>query len=105
MIISILGISGRERETKEAVSMPYDCKVLEKTNGSFCNSTDVLLSNYDDDFYFICTQFAINFQKELVDFRDRKHQFIVATASSALCIWCIYICTCHNWCTCCLPFC
>lgn len=76
MIISILGMAGKDWKTQEALSIYYDCTVLEKKSGTFCNSIDVLLSTYDDEFYFIGTRAAIEFQKELLDFRDRVCHFV-----------------------------
>jgi len=69
MIISILGTAGRDYETKEPKTSYYDCDILEKSNGNFYNATDMLIKNYEDeDFYFIGTEYAIKFQKELLDF-------------------------------------
>jgi len=69
MIISILGTAGRDYETKEPKTSYYDCDILEKSNGNFYNATDMLIKNYEDeDFYFIGTEYAIKFQKELLNF-------------------------------------
>ena len=69
MIISILGTAGRDYETKEPKTSHYDCEVLGKSNGDFYNATDLLIKNYEDeDFYFIGTEYAIEFQKKLLDF-------------------------------------
>ena len=69
MIISILGTAGRDYETKKPKTSYYDCEVLGKENGDFYNATDFLIKNYEDeDFYFIGTEYAIEFQKKLLDF-------------------------------------
>jgi len=69
MIISILGTAGRDYETKEPKTSYYDCDVLGKLNGDFYNATDMLIKNYEDeDFYFIGTAYAIEFQKKLLEF-------------------------------------
>ena len=74
MIISILGTAGRDFKTKEPVSFFYDCKLLEKESGNFCNSLDMLLQNYpNEEGYFIGTEVAIDFQKKLLKFNNRHH--------------------------------
>jgi len=77
MIISILGTAGRDFKTKERVSFFYDCSCLEKESGDFCNSLDMLLSHYsNEEGYFIGTQVAIDFQKQLLQFDEKRHHFI-----------------------------
>ena len=75
-------MAGRDYRTKEVSSIYYDCSILEKESGTFCNSIDVLLSQYDDEFYFIGTQMAIDFQKELLNFKEKKCHFIVVEDDS-----------------------
>lgn len=82
MIISIVGMAGRDWKTKEKSSIFYDCSILGKKSGEFCNSLDVLLSSYDDEFYFIGTQMAIDFQRELLTFKKKKCHFIVVEDDS-----------------------
>jgi len=76
MIISILGISGMDKEKANKTTAYYDCKVLEKSDGDYHNATDMLLKNYDDEFYFLGTQKAIDFQKELLDYPKEKVTFL-----------------------------
>lgn len=78
-IISILGTSGRDYKSKEPSLVHYDCSVLSRECGEYYNATDVLLNHFDGVFYFIGTQFAIDFQKELLDFRDREYHFMVVS--------------------------
>jgi len=74
MIISILGTAGRDFKTKEPVSFYYDCKILDKKSGKFCNSLDMLLQHYPkEEGYFIGTEVAIDFQKKLLKFNNRHH--------------------------------
>jgi len=69
MIISILGTAGRDYETKEPKTSYYNCDILGKSNGDFYNATDMLIKNYEnEDFYFIGTAYAIEFQKKLLEF-------------------------------------
>jgi len=74
MIISILGMSGMHNDKKTTAY--YDCKMLGKNSGDYYNSTDMLLKNYDDDFYFLGTQKAIDFQKDLLDYPESKVEFL-----------------------------
>jgi len=76
MIISILGMAGRDFRSKEVASFFYDCSILGRESGRFCNSVDVLLSSYNDVFYFIGTKVAITFQKSLLDFEGKEVHFI-----------------------------
>ncbi len=76
MIISILGMSGMDKEKKHKTTAYYNCKVLSKDNGDYHNATDMLLKNYDDEFYFLGTQKAIDFQKELLDYPEDKVTFL-----------------------------
>jgi CRISPR-associated DxTHG motif protein len=76
MIISILGMSGRDRAKINKTTAYYDCEVLNKKSGDYHNATDLLLKNYNDDFYFLGTEKAINFQKDLLDYDDSKVEFI-----------------------------
>ena len=83
MIISILGTAGRDFKSKEKVSFFYDCSRLEKESGDFCNSLDMLLQHYPvDEGYFIGTQVAIDFQKELLEFDEQRHHFIAVEDDS-----------------------
>ncbi len=75
MIISILGMAGRDRDNNK-ITAYYDCDTLDKKSGDYYNSTDFLIHNYNDTFYFLGTKEAIAFQKELVDFRDKVVKFI-----------------------------
>jgi len=76
MIISILGMSGMDRERQNKTTAYYDCKTLDKESGDYHNATDMLLKNYDDAFYFLGTQKAIAFQKNLLAYPHDKVQFI-----------------------------
>jgi len=76
MIISILGMSGRDRDKVNKTTAYYDCEVLNKKSGDYHNATDLLLKNYNDNFYFLGTEKAINFQKDLLDYNDSKVKFI-----------------------------
>ena len=76
MIISILGISGMDKEKVNKTTAYYDCKALHKKDGNYHNATDMLLKNYDDEFYFLGTQKAIDFQKELLDYPEDKVTFL-----------------------------
>ena len=76
MIISILGMSGRDRDKINKTTAYYDCEVLNKKSGDYHNATDLLLKNYNDDFYFLGTEKAIDFQKDLLDYDDKKVKFI-----------------------------
>ncbi|CAA6800706.1 MAG: Unknown protein [uncultured Sulfurovum sp.] len=78
-IISILGTSGRDYKSKEPSLVHYDCSILSKECGEYHNATDVLLEHFDGVFYFIGTQYAIDFQKELLDFRGRECHFVVVS--------------------------
>lgn len=81
-IISILGTAGRDFKTKEPSLVHYDCAIFSRECGEYHNATDVLLQHYDDVFYFIGTQFAIDFQKKLLNFRGRECHFVVVQDDS-----------------------
>ena len=77
MIISILGTAGRDFKSKEKVSFFYDCSCLGKESGDFCNSLEMLLDRFPvDEGYFIGTEVAIEFQKSLLEFDEKRHHFI-----------------------------
>ncbi len=76
MIISILGMSGMDREKVNKTTASYDCKLLGKKSGDYYNATDMLLKNYDDYFYFLGTKKAIDFQKELLEYSKEKVAFL-----------------------------
>jgi len=76
MIISILGMSGRDRDKINKTTAYYDCEVLNKKSGDYHNVTDLLLKNYNDNFYFLGTEKAIKFQKDLLEYDDNKVEFI-----------------------------
>ena len=76
MIISILGMSGKDREKINKTTAYYDCDVLKKQSGDYHNATDLLLKNYNDNFYFLGTKIAIEFQKELLEYDTEKVKFI-----------------------------
>ena len=67
MIISILGMSGKDREKVNKTTAYYDCDALKKQSGDYHNATDLLLKNYNDNFYFLGTKTAIDFQTELLN--------------------------------------
>jgi len=67
MIISILGMSGMDREKINKTTAYYDCDALNRKSGDYYNATDLLLKNYNDDFYFLGTKTAIDFQTKLLD--------------------------------------
>lgn len=76
MIISILGMSGRDREKINKTTAYYDCEALAKQSGDYHNATDLLLKNYQDKFYFLGTETAIKFQKELLEYDESRVHFI-----------------------------
>ena len=76
MIISILGMSGRDRDKVKKTTAYYDCEILKKKSGDYHNATDLLLKNYNDNFYFLGTAVAIKFQKELLEYDEDKVKFI-----------------------------
>jgi CRISPR-associated DxTHG motif protein len=76
MIISILGMSGMNREKTEKTTAHYDCSILGKKSDKYHNATDMLLKNYDDTFYFLGTEKAIDFQKKLLKFPEEKVYFL-----------------------------
>lgn len=76
MVISILGMSGKDREKVHKTTAYYDCEALKKKSGEYHNATDLLLKNYNDNFYFLGTQTAINFQKELLEYDENVVKFI-----------------------------
>jgi CRISPR-associated DxTHG motif protein len=76
MVISILGMAGRDREGINKITAYYDCDSLNKKSGDYYNATDMLLKNYNDNFYFLGTQKAIEFQKELLEYDEREVEFI-----------------------------
>lgn len=82
MIISILGISGRDRKTGLSKPVSYTCDILGKKNGKYLNSTDMLLKNYEDIFYFLGTSEAIKFQKELLDMETKDVHFLEISHNS-----------------------
>jgi CRISPR-associated DxTHG motif protein len=65
MIISILGMAGEHKGKKTTAY--YDCDILGKESGNYHNATDLLLKNYNDNFYFLGTKKAIEFQTKLLD--------------------------------------
>ncbi len=75
MIISILGIAG-EFNGKPS-SAYYDCGALEKESKEYRNSTDVLIQNYNDEFYLLGTKEAIKLQKRILDTSTKKTKFIL----------------------------
>ena len=75
MIISILGLSGKKDE-KETFAF-YDATILGKHSGDYHNATHFLIENYpDEQFFFLGTQKATRFQKELLDFSRVEAKFI-----------------------------
>ena len=77
MIISILGLSGKNKDKTETTTAFYDAKLLGKQSGDYHNATHFLLENYSDEkFFFLGTQKAIDFQKELLDFSGTQTEFI-----------------------------
>ena len=75
MIISILGLSGRDRDGNKS-KVFYDCDKLGKRSGDYYNATHFLIENYNDKFYFLGTKEAISFQEKLLDFEGKKTEFI-----------------------------
>ncbi len=75
MIISILGIAGKDKDGNKK-SVYYDCSKLGKKSGNYYNSTHFLIENYKDDFYFLGTKEAIEFQKELLDFQSNSIKIV-----------------------------
>lgn len=75
MIISILGLSGRDKEKVNPSYVFYECKTLNKKDGQYLNSTDMLLRNYDEKFYFIGTEKSIAFQTDLLDLEGKDVTF------------------------------
>ena len=76
MIVSILGMSGKDRERLNKTTAYYDCDALGKSSGEYHNATDLLLKNYNDEFYFLGTKRAIDFQKELLEYDKERVNFI-----------------------------
>ena len=88
MIISILGTSGAFFDSKECLpqrddegnikfqSAKYDSELLGKESGNYKNSTEFLLESFDDDFVFIGTKCAINFQKIILADSIKKKRVI-----------------------------
>jgi len=76
MIISILGLSGMDKEKQNKTTAYYNCEILGKKSGDYHNATDMLLKNYDDEFCFLGTTQAIEFQKPLLDFDGKRVKFI-----------------------------
>jgi len=74
MIISILGMAGEFQG--KATTAYYGCEALEKESKDYRNSTDVLLQNYDDDFYLLGTKEAIELQKGILDTENKKVEFL-----------------------------
>jgi len=72
MIISILGTSGMNKEQTEKTTACYKALSLEKTSGCYHNATDFVLKNYADNFYFIGTKKAIDFQQKLLDTTNKE---------------------------------
>lgn len=69
-------MSGRDRDKINKTTAYYDCDVLKKKSGNYHNATDLLLRNYNDNFYFLGTQRAIDFQKELLEYDENRVTFI-----------------------------
>ncbi len=82
MIISILGMSGMDKEKKNKTTAYYDCDNLKKRSDEYYNATDMLLKNYNDNFYFLGTQTAIDFQKKVLDYDDKTVEFITIKDNS-----------------------
>lgn len=77
MVISILGLSGKNKDKTETTTAFYDAKLLHKKSGDYHNATHFLLENYSNEkFFFLGTQKAIDFQKELLDFSGTQTEFI-----------------------------
>lgn len=76
MIISILGMSGMNKEKTKKSTAFYNCQALKKESGNYHNATDMLLKNYNDSFYFLGTKKAIEFQKKLLDFNQKEVTFV-----------------------------
>jgi len=74
MIISILGMAGEFNG--EETTAYYGCKSLKKESKDYRNSTDVLLKNYDDDFYLLGTEDAITLQKRVLDTQNKSVKFL-----------------------------
>jgi CRISPR-associated DxTHG motif protein len=69
-------MSGMDKEKINKTTAYYDCKVLAKESGDYHNATDMLLKNYDNEFCFLGTQKAIDFQKKLLDYPEDKVTFL-----------------------------
>lgn len=69
-------MAGRDRKKINKTTAFYDCDILEKQSGDYHNATDLLLKNYNDNFYFLGTKKAIEFQKELLEYDEEKVKFI-----------------------------
>lgn len=76
MIISILGTAGKDKDTQKAITAYYDAEVLNKKSGNYYNSTHFLLENYNDNFFFIGTKKAIEYQKDILDFNKDNIKLI-----------------------------
>ena len=75
MIITILGLAGKDNKGNISYAY-YDCSLLKKESKEYLNSTDFLLQNFDDNFYLIGTEKAIDLQKEILDFNGKNVNFI-----------------------------
>jgi len=73
-IISILGMAG-EFDGKKTTAY-YACDALAKKSKEYRNSTDVLLKNYDDEFYLLGTEEAIKLQKRILDITNKRVEFL-----------------------------
>ena len=69
-------MSGMDREKVNKTTAYYDCDVLKKQSGDYYNATDLLLKNYNDKFYFLGTEKAIDFQKKLLAYDEENVEFI-----------------------------
>lgn len=77
MIISILGLSGMNKDKTEKSTAIYDAKILDKNSSEYHNATHFLLENYPDEkFYFLGTKTAIDFQKKLLNCPEDKVTFL-----------------------------
>ncbi|MDD3596355.1 hypothetical protein [Sulfuricurvum sp.] len=71
-IISILGLAGRDRDGNPTTSQYVNATDLTLQDGNYLNSTDVLIQNFDAEFFFIGTEKAIATQKSLLSYQDKR---------------------------------
>lgn len=75
-VISILGLAGTDRDNNPIKSIYKNETSLSIIEGDYLNSTDVLISNLNADFFLIGSKEAIEKQKKLLSINDTSTQWI-----------------------------